>query len=411
MARSTDRGSRPRIVIVGANFAGLTAAGALSRRGEVTVIDRSPWFEWLPNVHELVSGVKRPADLRLPRGRIIARAGHRFVRATVAEIDAKASRVVTTAGRRYGFDACIVAVGGVNETHGVPGAATFAKPFKSVAECERIRREILTLVRRGRRASIVIVGGGLEGVEVLGEILRRHRHQESLETSLVEAAPRLLPEAPGALDAALREHCAKWHVRLHTGERVAKVTRRRVYLESGAILRSDLTIWTGGVGPSPLLAASGLADEPGGWAPVDRYLRSRRFENVFVIGDAAALSRPLVKQAYFAMQMGECAALNAERQLAGRSLRPFRPSPKPMLLAFGDLDTFLVAGRTVIASPALAAVKESVYQLTMAQIDSPLRSGAVRSMTTRAAAAAGRLALPAVATTEARRRLRRLDVF
>jgi len=411
MARPTARGSRPRIVIVGANFAGLTAAQALGRRSEVTVIDRSPWFEWLPNIHELVSGVKRPADLRLPRDRLLARAGHRFVRATVAEIDAEEGRVVTTAGRRYRFDACIVAVGGVNETYGVPGAATFARPFKSVGECERIRRELALLARRGGRASIVIVGGGLEGVEVLGEILRRHRDQASLDTCLVEAAPRLLPEAPRALDAALREHCARWSVRLHTGERVAKVTRRRVYLASGTILRSDLTIWTGGVGPSPLLAASGLADGPGEWAPVDRHLRSRRFDNVFVIGDAAALPRPLAKQAYFAMQMGECAALNAERLLAGRSLRPFRPSPKPMLVAFGDLDTFLVAGRTVVASPALAAVKESVYQLTVAQFESPLRSSAVRSMATRAAAAAARIALPAVASAEARRRLRRLDVF
>lgn len=411
MARPPARGSRPRIVIVGANFAGLTAAQALGRRSEVTVIDRSPWFEWLPNIHELLSGVKRPADLRLPRGRLVARAGHRFVRATAGEIDAEAGRVVTTAGRPYRFDACIVAVGGVNETYGVPGAATFAKPFKSVQECELIRRELAALARRGGRASIVIVGGGLEGVEALGEILRRYRDRASLDICLIEAAPRLLPESPRTLDAALREHCARWKVRLHTGDPVAKVTRRRVYLSSGTILRSDLTIWTGGVGPSPLLAASDLADGPGEWAAVDRYLRSRRYDNVFVIGDAAALPRPLAKQAYFAMQMGECAALNAERQLAGRSLRPFKPAPKPMLVAFGDLDTFLVAGGTVIASPALAAVKESVYQLTMSQFESSLPGRTVRSMANRASAAAVRIALPAVATAEARRRLRRLDVL
>ena len=121
MSSRTARPSRPRVVIVGANFAGLAAAQHLGREYAVTVIDRSPWFEWLPNVHELLSGVKRPADLRLPRARLVARAGHRFVRAEVKRIDGNRSRVITTAGRQFNFDACIVAVGGIDETYGVRG--------------------------------------------------------------------------------------------------------------------------------------------------------------------------------------------------------------------------------------------------------------------------------------------------
>jgi NADH:quinone reductase (non-electrogenic) len=86
---STGRNPRRRIVIVGANFAGLAAAQHLGREHAVTVIDRSASFEWLPNIHELLSGVKRPAILRLSRARLLARTGHRFVRATVAAIDAR----------------------------------------------------------------------------------------------------------------------------------------------------------------------------------------------------------------------------------------------------------------------------------------------------------------------------------
>src|SRR5512145_2360478 len=96
--------SRPRIVIVGANFAGIAAAQHLGGRYDVTVIDRSPWFEWLPNIHELLSGVKRAGDLRLRRARLVKRAGHRFVRAEVVRIDATAGEVVTSTGRRIPFD-------------------------------------------------------------------------------------------------------------------------------------------------------------------------------------------------------------------------------------------------------------------------------------------------------------------
>ena len=174
---STRQNPRRRIVIVGANFAGLSAARHLGREHAVTIIDRSSSFEWLPNIHELLSGVKRPGTLRLSRPRLVARTGHRFVRATVATIDPPAAKVITTDGRELGFDACIVAVGGVNDTFGVPGAERYAMPFKSVDQCHAIGRALAMLARRPGQLSVVIVGGGLEGLEALGEVLRRYRHR------------------------------------------------------------------------------------------------------------------------------------------------------------------------------------------------------------------------------------------
>jgi NADH dehydrogenase len=365
--------SRPRVLIVGANFAGLAAAQHLDGRYAVSVIDRWPWFEWLPNIHELLSGVKRPADLRLPRARLVKRAGHRFVRAEVASIDARDGAVVTSTGRRFPFDACIVAAGGVDETFDVPGADRHALSFKSVDECAEIGRRLAQLARRSGPVSVVIVGGGFEGIEALGEILRRYGDRRGLTVSLVEAGPRLMPSSPARIDRAVRRRSARYAVRFLTGKRVSRVTPARVHVEGGSPLRSDLTIWTGGVKAPPLLHASGLSDREGQWAPVTQALRSRRFDNVFVAGDAAGLPHPLGKQAYYALQMGACAAGNVERALEGRRLRDFRPSPKGMLVAFGELDTFLIAGRSVVASPALAAAKEAVFQVTMAQLDPPIR--------------------------------------
>jgi NADH dehydrogenase len=387
-----------RIVIVGANFAGIAAAQHLGGQYDVTVVDRSPWFEWLPNIHELLSGVKRAADLRLPRVRLVRRAGHRFVRAEVVRIDARQGRALLAGGKSLEFDACIVAVGGVHDTFGVRGAERHARAFKGVADCAAIGREIAGLRRRGdraRRAQVVVVGGGLEGVEGLGEILRGERQRRSLDVTVVEAGRRLLPDMPAALDARVRAHCAAFGVRLLTRTRVTAVTPRRVRLDSGELLRSDLTIWTGGSAPPSLLRASGLAARAGQWAEVTAALQSRRHANVFVIGDAAALPKPLSKQAYHALDMGKCAAENVARWLGGRPLRRFRPAPKPTLVAFGDLDTFLVAGRRVLASPALAAAKESVYQLTMAQLDPPLAPATLRAAATRLRRGARLFAQPA----------------
>ena len=413
--RTTPRAGRgsgaQRIAIVGANFAGLTAAQHLSANCNVTVIDASPWFEWLPNIHELLSGVKRPANLQLPRKRLIARAGHRFILNRVEALDPHAGTLGLTSGRRIPFDACIVALGGVNDTLGVPGADRHAFPFKTVAHCTAIGQRLARLARGTEPVSVVIVGGGLEGVEALGEILRRYRARRRLAVHLVEGAPTLLPGTPAVLDAEIRGHCRHFGVQVHTRTLVTRVTPTQVHLSDGSRLRSDMTIWTGGATAPPLLREAGLCDRPKQWAAVAPTLQSRRFTNVLVAGDAAALPEPVSKQAYYAMQMGEHAARNVERLLRGATLRPFVPAAKPMLLAFGDVDTFLVSGDTVVAGAALALVKEAVFQLTLAQIDAPMTPAALSGLVERWSAGVQQIGLPMLTSPAAWLRLPRVRVL
>ncbi len=384
--------TRPRVAVVGANFGGLRAAQELGSEFDVTVFDPSPWFEWLPNIHELVSRAKRPADLRLPRKRLIAAAGHRFVRDAVVAIDAKRGTLTTAGGTVQAFDFCIVAAGGVNATYGVPGVERYAMPFRSVEQCDAIGRRLAALMKGHKPRSIVIAGGGFAGVEALGEILRRYRTRDNLTLHIVEAGPALMPGASPKIDAAVRKHVRTCDVRIHTGSPVAAITPTGLRLQDGKRLRSDLTIWTGGGVAPPLLHAARLAPKALQWAPVDATLRSRRHHNVFVIGDAAALPVALPKQAFHALEMGECAAANVRRAAAGRALRRYRPSRTPLLLAFGDLDTFLMAGRSVVANPALAAGKEAVYQVTMAQIDPPSNVHALGQLASRVIGVTRRLA-------------------
>ncbi len=390
--RPNPLSQRPRVAIVGASFAGLRAAQRLGPEFEVTVFDPSPWFEWLPNIHELVSGAKRPADLRLPRKRLIAAAGHRFVRDAVTAIDARHGTLSTAAGKVHAFDYCIVAVGGINETFGVRGADRHALPFNSVEQCSAIGHRLAALMKGRAPRSIVIVGGGFEGVEVLGEILRRYRSRANLALHVVEAGPRLMAGVSARIDTAVRRHIRPYDAYIHTGTPVTAVTATGVRLASGERIRSDLTIWTGGSTAPPLLHAAGLAARPRQWAPVEATLRSRRHRRIFVIGDAAALPVPIPKQAFHALEMGDCAAENVRRAVAGRALRRFRPSRTPMLVTFGDLDTFLVAGRSVVASPTFAAGKEAVYQVTMTQIDPPSSLQAIGELASRVIGVTRRLA-------------------
>jgi NADH dehydrogenase len=404
------RSERNRVLILGGGFAGLAAALELSPdRHEVTLIDRSRWFEFLPNIHELLSGVKTPDLLRLPLDRNVRRAGHRFVRDTVTSIDPVDRTVVTRRRSAVGYDALIVALGGVDATRGVPGVVEHAFPFKSVEQCDRIGKRLARLAARRKPARVVIVGGGLEGVEALGEILRCHRGS-GLHVTLVEARERLLPEAPAALDAHVRELCAPYEVDFQMNAPVRSIEPKAVVLEASRVLPSDLTIWTGGPAPPALLAECGLAPR-GAWAPVDVTLQSKGHPGIFVTGDAADLPTPLSKQGYHALDMGVCAARNAERLLAGRALTPFRPSAKPTLISFGDLTCFLVVGERALAGPLLGAAKEAVFELVMAQLDAqPWRRRLPRAAQ-RADRAARTLLWPTVSSFEALRRQTRLSLL
>ena len=393
-ARSAMTDKPKRVVIVGGNFAGLTAAIKLPRRLAVTVIDPSRHFEWAPGIHEILSSVKTPQGLRLDRAAVVKQAGHHFLRDRVVTLEPAQRRLATAGGRELAFDACIVAVGALWNTHHIPGVARHAMPFRSVADGFGIERRLQALMQRGRPVRIVIAGGGISGIEALGEILRRHRDEAGLAVEVIEAGTRLLPGLPASLDADLRRLCEPYAVTIRTGTTIASVSAKGVRLADGTRLRSDLTLWTAGLAPPALLRESGLAPPPQVWADVHPTLQSRHVDGTFVVGDAALLPHPIAKQAYNAIDMGALAAANVLRLLDGRTLKPFKPAPKPVLIAFGDLQTYLVAGRTVLASKVLAGAKEGVYQVFMAQMAPGSVRTALSSVAGRLWQSWRRLALP-----------------
>ncbi|MBT8087788.1 MAG: FAD-dependent oxidoreductase [Gammaproteobacteria bacterium] len=363
--------SRSRVIIIGGNFAGLVAASRLCSDHDVTVVDSRAEFEWTPNIHELLSGVKTRESVVLPRADCVSRYGHTFIEDTVTRIDRDSGTVLTAAGLLLPYDACLVAAGSRRTVSDIEGAEKHALGLRLVDDAVRIAGRLDKLARRKRRASVVIVGGGVSGIEALGEILRRRGQGDQFKLHLVERESRILSQQSEGLADDARARIAPYPVKLHMDATVAKVEARSVTLGSGEKLTADLCIWSAGMTLPDFLRDAELSDADDQWLPVDDTLRSFYADNIFVAGDSAALPDPVRKQAYNAMSMGEVAGDNIARLLKGRRLRRFRPAPMPMLISFGDITTWLVAGDSVVASPLLAAAKEGVYQATMARLASP----------------------------------------
>jgi NADH dehydrogenase len=382
--------NRPRVVIAGGGFAGLACAQALdSADFRVTLVDRRRHLDFIPNIHELVSGSKTKAQLTLPLGAILHSLGHHFRQGIVREVDSRACSLTLEDGRRFSGDYLLLALGSTDASYGVDGVGKHTLGLKSVAEGQTINRRLRALGRAATPTRVVVVGSGLAGIEALGEILRLPSRGPR-QVHLVEAAPRLLPSGPPRVSAFLLTRLEARGVQLHLGEAVKRITAKTVWLSSGTRLRSDATLWTAGPAPGPVLANSGLAP-PGDWLQVNRDLSAPGATGVYAAGDIAELPTALTRQAYHALDMGVAAAQNIRRDVRGLAGRPFRPSPRPTLLAFGDMGCILIAGRQAVFSPTLGAAKEAVYAAVMAKLDQREAAPRLRGALTRARGSAEQL--------------------
>ena len=249
---------KPRVVIIGGNFAGLVAASRLSGDHDVIVVDPRDAFEWTPNIHELISGVKERDGVVLPRADCVTRYGHRFIHDAVTAIDSERSTVTTAGGLEMSYDACLIAAGSQRTTFATEGADKYSLGFRLVEDAVKIAEKLDRLAARKRRASVVIVGGGVSGIEALGEILRRRSRGDDFNIHVVERESRILEQQPASLADDAVQRLSPFRVTLHTGSTVTQVNARSVLLDNGKKLTADLCIWSAGLAFPDFLNVAGL---------------------------------------------------------------------------------------------------------------------------------------------------------
>ncbi|HQV41636.1 MAG: FAD-dependent oxidoreductase [Moraxellaceae bacterium] len=367
--RFLTRRKQPRILIAGANFGGLAAARGLSAADyQVTLIDPSPTVEWLPNAHELLSRRKTPAQLTHDRHEVIRRMGHEFIQDAVKTIEPDSKRLTTQEGRVLDYDVLIIAIGNSSRTLGVQGAFEHAITTRTIASCQRINNHLTRLVTLPGERSVVVVGAGAEGIEMLGEILRRFSDQDRLSLHLIEGRATLFDRFPGLHDHLMQRMGGR--VTVHCGAKVTEVSSDAVLLEDGSRIPSRLTVWTTGSQGHPLLAEAGLS-QPSEDAPVLASLQSQNYPDIFIIGNAARLPRPLKKQAYHAQEMGRHVADLMQNYCATGKAAAFRPSQKPSLISFGDRDALMLFDNKVLTTPSFLGLKEAIYQYAYHELMPP----------------------------------------
>jgi NADH:ubiquinone reductase (H+-translocating) len=347
-----DHTKKPGIVVIGGGFAGLEAAftlkGLVSSSADITLIDRSPYHYFIPSIHEIISGKVEPGQIRIPLHVLLAPAGIAFIEDEVLDLD-RGRRQVSTNSAVLDYDYLILGMGAENNFFDIPGAAEHAYCFRSSGDAERIKRELVRIMAdESCSYTVMVAGGGTEGVEVTGEVVdavekgcgRDALRSERITIELIEGQDRLLPGFPDQVRDFAGDYLRKRGVKLTTGSRITEVQENSVVLDTTAVRAMSLLIWTGGIQSPKLIRTLSLPKDPTGWLKVNEHLQLFDDDRAYGIGDAVTVYRGgeplhLARLAYHAQDQARFAALNIANQLAGEDLASYAPKSKPQLVSMG----------------------------------------------------------------------------
>jgi NADH dehydrogenase len=357
--------ARPQIVIVGAGFAGFTAARRLSKlsggSADIVIINPTDYFLYLPLLPEVSAGILEPRRVTvslaaaLPGVRVVLGEAESF------DLDARTVGYRDPDGRTasVGYHRLIIAAGSVNKLLPVPGVTMYAHGYRGIPEALYLRDHITRQIEmasttddeeeRQARSTFVVVGAGYTGTEVAAQgvlytdALIKRCAGVTPRWLLIDVADRVLPSLDvrlaHAADRVLRERGVE--VLLNTS--VKEATEDGVHLDTGEFVPTRSLIWCVGVRPDPLVTSLGLEMNHGRLV-VDEFLTVPGHPDVYAIGDAAAvpdLTMPgeiTGMTAQHATRHGKTAADNIAASYGRGRRRPYKHHDLGFVVDRGGVD-------------------------------------------------------------------------
>ena len=297
-----------KIIIVGGGFGGIRCALDLVKknlpRTKIILISDKTHFEYTPALYRVLTG-RSPLEVCIPLRDIFNGKDIEILQDNIAQVNLQKKLLKGESGSSYVFDFLVLALGSETAYFNIPGLKELAFSFKSITDALRLKRhlheifkecETATLEQKVCAAHIVIVGGGATGAETAGELVlytknlaKKHRLPPGIVTiDLVEAAPRLLPSLPEDISTKIQKRLHSLGINIFLNRMVVKKEIEEVHLKDME-LKTKTMVWTAGVKTNSLFSKIGeLAFDKKGKVIVDEFLQPKSFENIFVIGDAAA---------------------------------------------------------------------------------------------------------------------------
>ena len=339
---------KPKVVIIGAGFAGLNAAKGLKNIAvDVLMIDQNNYHTFQPLLYQVATAGLEPADIAHQVRHIFKKQKNfRFRQGTVVTVNWDKKYIVLKNNANISFDYLIIAAGAVYNDFGVRGVKEHAIYLKSLADAANLRSHILQqfelasakpeLINSGI-LNFVIVGAGPTGVEMAGALMELFSHAlkndyPELDLSrakviMLEASPNVLNSYSSKSQTYTERILRKRGVDLRLNTTVKKVNKASVELHSGETIATKSLIWAAGVRAHPLVEALGLELTHGFRIKVTKALNIADKPFIYALGDIAGMQNkdgglhPQV--ATVAIQQGKHAAKQIKKQIKGKTIADF----------------------------------------------------------------------------------------
>ena len=365
------------IVILGAGFGGLLAAINVRKylnkdQANVTVVNQYPTHQIITELHRLAAGNVTEQRITMPLEKLFKGKDIDLKIAKVESFSVDKKEVELSDGTSLAYDALVVALGSKTAYFGIPGLEENSMVLKSAEDANQIYRHIEERISEYAKtkneadATILIGGGGLTGVELVGEIADMMPslaksygvNPNEVKLLLVEAGPKILPVLPDELIERATASLEARGVQFLTGLPVTNVEGNVIDLKDGQKIIANTFVWTGGVQGNPLVGESGL-EVNRGRATVNEYLQSTSHKDVFVVGDSAVVfgpdGRPFPPTAQIAWQMGEQTGYNLYAFLENKSFKEFTQVNSGTLASLGRKDAVASIGANAIPLKGMPA--------------------------------------------------------
>ena len=349
--------TKPRVLIVGAGFAGLHCARELERllppsEVELTLASPVDYMLYSPLLPQVAAGVITPQAATVSLRRALRRTLRAPCSITGIDLDARicVARAVTGEVHTVPWDYLVLCPGSVTRTFGTPGGEQYGRGMKTLAQAIHLHDHVLAELelgnavedeqRRAAHCTFLVAGAGYAGVETAAALQLFTRRllprfislrPEHLRWVLADVAPHILPELGERLSAAALGTLRQRGIDVRLGTGIAEITESAVRLTDGAELPCHTVVWTAGVMASPLIATLGLETARSRRLRVTPELQVPGRPEVFSAGDAAAV--PDLTQgpdaitpptAQHAQRQGITVARNIARRMRGQPLQPYR---------------------------------------------------------------------------------------
>lgn len=370
------------IVILGAGIGGFETFRSLDRllrqnglNKKITIIDENNYFTFTPLLHEVATGSVEPSHATVPLRELVQHSPHTFLKATVINVDPIKKIVTTTAGT-VTYDYVVLALGSSVNFFGVPGADTYAYTVRTLSKAMNFREKFIEkLDTNPKTLDLVVVGGGFTGIEVVGQLasfkkkIRTLYPHTAITISLIEASKNLVPQLPPRAQQFIARHLKKNQVTLYFEQAVQEVKKGSVVLTAGAVLPSDFTLWSAGVGnvadhilPSVFCTKGRL--------PVTGFLNHASFPTLYGVGDAALIvnpgaERPVPQLGEAAHRAGDYVAHHIIATLRHKKIAPFYFKSMGTLMTLGDQTAIVTIGPLVFSGFFAWWLRRTVYVMFM----------------------------------------------